>query len=68
MRRAGAMRLSVTMDIELVEWLDEYAWGHHQTKSTVIEDLVKALYHEITNEEWESFEEVLQNAGKKEKI
>lgn len=57
MRRQGAMRLSVTIDTELVEWLDEYAWSHHQTKSAVIEDLVKALYYEITGDEYIKEEE-----------
>lgn len=57
MRRQGAMRLSVTIDTDLVEWLDEYAWSHHQTKSAVIEDLVKALHYEITGDEYIKEEE-----------
>ena len=65
MRRQGAMRLSVTIDTELVDWLDNYAWGTHQTKSAVIEELVRALYHEIMGEDWVTVAEVIQDAGKK---
>lgn len=57
MRRQGAMRLSITIDKDLVEWLDQYAWGTHQTKSAVIEELIKALYYEITGEEYIKEEE-----------
>lgn len=63
MRRQGAMRLSITIDTDLVEWLDDYAWSHHVTKSAVIEDLVKALYYEITGEEWVTFDEDMNDAS-----
>ena len=52
------------MEKDLVEWLDDYAWSHHVTKSAVIEDLVKALYYEVTGEEWITFDEDMNNAGK----
>lgn len=68
MRREGAMRLSITIDKDLVEWLDQYAWGTHQTKSAVIEELVKALYHEMTDEDWDLFNEVLRDVGKNETV
>lgn len=64
MRRQGAMRLSVTIETDLVEWLDDYAWSHHNTKSAVIEELVKALYYEITGEEWTTFDEDMSDASK----
>ena len=63
MRRADALRLSVTIETDLVEWLDDYAWSRHVTKSAVIEDLVKALYYEITGEEWITFDEDTNNAS-----
>lgn len=44
MRRKTAIRLSVTIDRELAQWLDGYAHDERTTKSVVIEELVKALH------------------------
>lgn len=43
MRRETAIRLSVTIDRELAQWLDGYAHAERTTKSVIIEELVEAL-------------------------
>ena len=43
MRRETAIRLSITIDRELAQWLDQYAYRERATKSIVIEELVEAL-------------------------
>lgn len=43
MRRQSADRLAITMDKELIKWLDEYAWSQKKTKSEVVCELVEEL-------------------------
>ena len=50
MRRETAIRLSVTIDRELAQWLDGYAHDERTTKSVIIEELVRSLFDVITGE------------------
>ena len=43
MRRQSADRLAITMDKELIKWLDDYAWSQKKTKSEVVCELVEEL-------------------------
>lgn len=43
MRRATASRLTLTIDNELLEFLDSYAWDHRCTKSDLITMFIEAL-------------------------
>ncbi|HAE24327.1 MAG TPA: hypothetical protein DCG33_03210 [Prevotellaceae bacterium] len=54
MRRETAIRLSITIDRELAQWLDQYAYREHVTKSIVIEELVEALRALESEEECEA--------------
>lgn len=56
MRRKTAIRLSVTIDRELAQWLDGYAHDERTTKSVIIEELVKSLFDVITFEALENEE------------
>ena len=51
MRRETAIRLSVTIDRELVQWLDGYAHDERTTKSVIIEELVRNLRDVIMENE-----------------
>lgn len=48
MRRKTAIRLSVTIDRDLAQWLDGYAHDERTTKSVIIEELVRSLLDVIT--------------------
>lgn len=43
MIRESAGRLTLTVDRELILFLEEYAWRHHMTKSDVISLFIESL-------------------------
>lgn len=53
MRRETAIRLSVTIDRDLAQWLDGFAHDERTTKSIIIESLVGYMREDLTGEAFE---------------